>query len=87
MAALVQGALEAIMGIMEYCINNKDLCLHQLWGTEGVERWFFTNSDQSSMQHRAQQQVAKSAKLLRHEGTCADRVWIQGLICQVWPRP
>jgi hypothetical protein len=48
MAAPVRGALEAIMGIVEYCLDNKDLCLHQPWGTEGVEWRFYTDSDQSS---------------------------------------
>ena len=41
MAAPVRGALNAVMGIVEYCINNKDLCLHQRWGTEGVEWRFY----------------------------------------------
>ena len=36
------------MGIVEYCVDNKDLCLHQPWGTEGLEWRFYTNSDQRS---------------------------------------
>ena len=48
MAALVRGALDAVIKIVEYCLDNKDLCLFQLWGTEGVEWRFYTDSDQSS---------------------------------------
>ena len=47
-AAPVRGALDAVIKIVEYCVDNKDLCLHQLWGTEGVEWRFFMDSDQSS---------------------------------------
>ena len=48
MAAPVRGALDAVIKIVEYCVDNKDLCLFQPWGTEGVEWRFYTDSDQSS---------------------------------------
>jgi hypothetical protein len=48
MAAPVRGALDAVIKIVEYCIDNKDLCLFQPLGTEGVEWRFYTDSDQSS---------------------------------------
>ena len=33
MAALVKGALKAVMRIARYFADNKELCLFQLWGT------------------------------------------------------
>ena len=44
---LVRGVLDTVIKIVEYCLDNKDLCLFRLWGTEDVEWQFYTDSDQS----------------------------------------
>ena len=47
MANPVKGALEAVIRIVRYAGQTKDLCLFQPWGSDDVSWHFYSDSDQS----------------------------------------
>ena len=48
MAAPIKGALLAVMRIARYCVDHKELCIFQPWGSDEVCWHMYSNSNQSS---------------------------------------
>ena len=66
MAAPVKGALDAVMRIVRYCIENKDLCIFQPWGTQGCGWRFYSDSDQSSCAEESNKRRSRLSHMAVH---------------------
>ena len=47
MAVPIKGALKAVMHIARYFVDNKELCIFQLWGSDKAKWRMYSDSDES----------------------------------------